>query len=255
MRFCICLTQGSRKMPSFDVSSEMNWQEMDNAVNQATKELAQRYDFKGVKAEIKLDQKAKTLTLWCSEEGKLDARKRHSPKQAHQTRHLAAFVRVQRHRNGFRRKRPSECLDPSRRLQRKGQRDHRRDQGQQTQSPGSDPRRASPRDRQRTATISKSAIALLREQTGPTQSPDAVRKFQRLIRMSSTRKRIPRLFRQPRLPQEPRRLNPSSRRHRMKRSRSRRNRNSRKVNERPPHARRCVIGDAFTSRSARSRPA
>src|ERR1700744_1698655 len=60
-------------MPSFDVSSEMNWQELDNAINQATKELAQRYDFKGVKAEIKLDQKAKTLTLWCSEEGKLDA--------------------------------------------------------------------------------------------------------------------------------------------------------------------------------------
>jgi hypothetical protein len=60
-------------MPSFDVSSEMNWQEMDNAINQATKELTQRYDFKGVKAEIKLDQKAKTVTLWCSEEGKLDA--------------------------------------------------------------------------------------------------------------------------------------------------------------------------------------
>lgn len=60
-------------MPSFDVSSEMNWQELDNAVNQATKELTQRYDFKGVKTEIKLDQKAKTLTLWCSEEGKLDA--------------------------------------------------------------------------------------------------------------------------------------------------------------------------------------
>jgi uncharacterized protein YajQ (UPF0234 family) len=60
-------------MPSFDVSSEINWQEMDNAVNQATKELSQRYDFKGVKSEIKLDQKAKTLTLWCSEEGKLDA--------------------------------------------------------------------------------------------------------------------------------------------------------------------------------------
>jgi uncharacterized protein YajQ (UPF0234 family) len=60
-------------MPSFDVSAEMNWQELDNAVNQATKELSQRYDFKGVKAEIKLDQKAKTVTLWCSEEGKLDA--------------------------------------------------------------------------------------------------------------------------------------------------------------------------------------
>jgi cyclic-di-GMP-binding protein len=60
-------------MASFDISSEMNWQEMDNAINQATKEISQRFDFKGVKAEIKLDQKAKTLTLWCSEEGKLDA--------------------------------------------------------------------------------------------------------------------------------------------------------------------------------------
>lgn len=60
-------------MPSFDVSAEMNWQELDNAVNQAAKELLQRYDFKGVKTEIKLDQKAKTLTLWVSEEAKLDA--------------------------------------------------------------------------------------------------------------------------------------------------------------------------------------
>jgi len=60
-------------MPSFDVSSEMNWQEMDNAINQANKELLNRFDFKGVKSEIKLDQKLKTLTLWCSEEGKLEA--------------------------------------------------------------------------------------------------------------------------------------------------------------------------------------
>lgn len=60
-------------MPSFDISSEMNWQELDNAVNQATKEISQRFDFKGVKAEIQMDQKAKTITLWVSEEGKLDA--------------------------------------------------------------------------------------------------------------------------------------------------------------------------------------
>jgi uncharacterized protein YajQ (UPF0234 family) len=60
-------------MPSFDVSSEMDWQELDNAINQSTKELSQRYDFKGVKTEIKLDQKAKTITLWVSEEAKLDA--------------------------------------------------------------------------------------------------------------------------------------------------------------------------------------
>ena len=60
-------------MPSFDVSSEMNWQELDNAINQATKEVSQRFDFKGVKAEIKLEQKEKRVTLWCSEEGKLES--------------------------------------------------------------------------------------------------------------------------------------------------------------------------------------
>jgi len=60
-------------MPSFDVSSTMNWQELDNAINQAQKEVGQRFDFKGVKSEITLDQKAKTVTLWCSEEGKLEA--------------------------------------------------------------------------------------------------------------------------------------------------------------------------------------
>jgi cyclic-di-GMP-binding protein len=53
----------------------MDWQEVDNAVNQATKELQQRYDFKGIKTELKLDLKAKTLTLWCAEEAKLDALK------------------------------------------------------------------------------------------------------------------------------------------------------------------------------------
>lgn len=62
-------------MPSFDISSDVDWQEVDNAVNQATKELGQRYDFKSVKSELKLDLKAKTLTLWVSEEAKLDALK------------------------------------------------------------------------------------------------------------------------------------------------------------------------------------
>jgi uncharacterized protein YajQ (UPF0234 family) len=60
-------------MPSFDISSDIDWQELDNAVNQATKELGQRYDFKSTKAEIKLDQKLKQIQFWCSEEGKLDA--------------------------------------------------------------------------------------------------------------------------------------------------------------------------------------
>lgn len=40
------------KDSSFDIVSEIDMQEMDNAVNQALKEISQRYDFKGSKAEI-----------------------------------------------------------------------------------------------------------------------------------------------------------------------------------------------------------
>ena len=36
-------------MPSFDVVSEINLQEVDNAVNQASKEIGTRYDFRGSK--------------------------------------------------------------------------------------------------------------------------------------------------------------------------------------------------------------
>jgi uncharacterized protein YajQ (UPF0234 family) len=59
-------------MPSFDITSDVDWQEIDNAVTQATKELTTRFDFKGIKTEINFDKKAKTITLICSEESKLD---------------------------------------------------------------------------------------------------------------------------------------------------------------------------------------
>jgi cyclic-di-GMP-binding protein len=39
-------------MPSFDIVSKIDMQEVDNAVNQAIKEIGQRYDFKGSKSEI-----------------------------------------------------------------------------------------------------------------------------------------------------------------------------------------------------------
>jgi uncharacterized protein YajQ (UPF0234 family) len=42
-------------MPSFDVVSQVDRQEIDNAVNQARKEISQRYDFKGTKTEILLE--------------------------------------------------------------------------------------------------------------------------------------------------------------------------------------------------------
>ena len=48
-------------MPSFDIVSELDMQEVDNAVNQAVKEIEQRYDFRGSKCEVKWDKKDITL--------------------------------------------------------------------------------------------------------------------------------------------------------------------------------------------------
>ncbi len=48
---------------SFDIVSEVNLQEVDNALNQARKEIAQRYDFKDSKTSIDFDQKEKKITL------------------------------------------------------------------------------------------------------------------------------------------------------------------------------------------------
>jgi len=39
-------------MPSFDIVSKVDMQEVDNAINQAVKEIGQRYDFKGSKSQI-----------------------------------------------------------------------------------------------------------------------------------------------------------------------------------------------------------
>jgi uncharacterized protein YajQ (UPF0234 family) len=60
-------------MPSFDITSDVDWQEVDNAVNQSLKEVAARFDFKGVKAEIQFDKKAKTITMISSIEDKLES--------------------------------------------------------------------------------------------------------------------------------------------------------------------------------------
>ena len=58
---------------SFDIVSELNVQEMDNAVNQAQKEIATRYDFKGSAASLEFDRKAKELTLTADAEAQLEA--------------------------------------------------------------------------------------------------------------------------------------------------------------------------------------
>jgi uncharacterized protein YajQ (UPF0234 family) len=56
---------------SFDIVSEVNMQEVDNAINQARKEIGQRYDFKGSKSSIELNQKEKFLTVVSDDDFKL----------------------------------------------------------------------------------------------------------------------------------------------------------------------------------------
>jgi cyclic-di-GMP-binding protein len=58
---------------SFDITSTIDFQEVDNALNQARKEVAQRYDFKGATAEITLNATDKTLTLLTDDEMKMNA--------------------------------------------------------------------------------------------------------------------------------------------------------------------------------------
>jgi uncharacterized protein YajQ (UPF0234 family) len=58
---------------SFDITSTLDLQEVDNAINQARKEVAQRYDFKGAKASIDFDAKESRLTLAAEDEFKLNA--------------------------------------------------------------------------------------------------------------------------------------------------------------------------------------
>jgi uncharacterized protein YajQ (UPF0234 family) len=43
-------------MPSFDIVSQIDMQEVDNAVNQTVKEITQRYDFKNSKSEVTLEK-------------------------------------------------------------------------------------------------------------------------------------------------------------------------------------------------------
>lgn len=59
------------KDASFDIVSEFDMQEMDNAVNQTKKEIITRYDFKGSKAEVNLTKE--TITLTAENDSKINA--------------------------------------------------------------------------------------------------------------------------------------------------------------------------------------
>jgi uncharacterized protein YajQ (UPF0234 family) len=56
-------------MPSFDIVSQVNQQEVKNAVEQANKEIANRYDFKG--SDARIEQKELELTVFADDDFKL----------------------------------------------------------------------------------------------------------------------------------------------------------------------------------------
>jgi hypothetical protein len=58
---------------SFDITTGCDLQEVDNAVNQTLKELAQRFDFKGLKIGVELRRKENLLVLTAPDESKLKA--------------------------------------------------------------------------------------------------------------------------------------------------------------------------------------
>jgi cyclic-di-GMP-binding protein len=58
---------------SFDVSTGADLQEVDNAVNQALKEIGQRYDFKGTDCTIEFDRAKAELRLSADDEFRMDA--------------------------------------------------------------------------------------------------------------------------------------------------------------------------------------
>jgi uncharacterized protein YajQ (UPF0234 family) len=62
-----------RAMPSFDIVSEVDKQEIDNAINQAHKELATRFDFKGSKASITWKEKESKIELSAEDSLKIRA--------------------------------------------------------------------------------------------------------------------------------------------------------------------------------------
>lgn len=58
-------------MPSFDIVSEVNLQEVDNAVNQAAKEIGNRFDFRGGQSKVTFDRETKLIKIIADDDMKL----------------------------------------------------------------------------------------------------------------------------------------------------------------------------------------
>ena len=58
-------------MPSFDVVSKVDWSEIANALDQARREIGQRFDFKGT--ETSLEQSDKVINIFASADDRVNA--------------------------------------------------------------------------------------------------------------------------------------------------------------------------------------
>lgn len=58
-------------MPSFDIVCEVDFQEIDNAVNQTSREIENRFDFKGGKSKIEFDKTGKKIDIMADDDFKL----------------------------------------------------------------------------------------------------------------------------------------------------------------------------------------
>jgi len=60
-------------MPSFDIVSKIDGQTLDNAINNAKKEILNRFDFHGSKSEVELDKKTNVIQVLTENEMRLKA--------------------------------------------------------------------------------------------------------------------------------------------------------------------------------------
>ena len=133
-------------MPSFDVVSKVDMAEVDNAVNQAKKELGQRYDFRGTNTELEHTDEGHRCCA--RRRGAPAGRLQGADGEAGQARRLAARARSAG--AGARRQADAAPADHAQAgdLDGEGQGDRQADQGRQAQGAGADSGRAGARDRQ-----------------------------------------------------------------------------------------------------------
>jgi hypothetical protein len=115
-------------MPSFDIVSKVDMQEVDNAINQTIKEIAQRYDFKKSKSEVTLENES--IKVLADDDFKLKA--------VVDILHIPEGASVWQGRVRFRRNGTTDYYRPAGGIQGKGKGNNLGRKRKQAESPGPD---------------------------------------------------------------------------------------------------------------------